>query len=200
MVMWFLGFGMFLISVTVHEFAHGFVATCLGDDTALRRGRLSLNPMKHIDLFWTILLPVSLYVTSGGRFVIGQAKPVPVDFRKLKPNRLGMMAVALAGPGMNFFMAFLFSVLYRQTAWVVVLLFGVYLNLALGIFNLLPIPPLDGSRVITGFLPKKWLKMYDLVEPYGFIIVVVLVYFGVIRHVVISGINFFSSVYNIPHV
>lgn len=200
MLTMFFGFCIFLISVTAHEFAHGFIAARLGDDTALKRGRLSLNPIKHIDLFWTILLPVSLYVTSGGRFVIGQAKPVPVDFRKLKPNRLGMIAVALAGPGINFLLAFLFSALYRETAWITALLFGVYLNLALGLFNLLPIPPLDGSRVVNGFLPKKWQKFYDLIEPYGFIIVIVLVYFGVVRQFVILGINAFCNVLDIPHI
>ncbi|MBI4430698.1 MAG: site-2 protease family protein [Candidatus Omnitrophica bacterium] len=200
MWMWILGFAVFLVSVTVHEVAHGFTAVCLGDDTALRKGRISLNPLKHIDLFWTILLPLTLFLTTGGKFVIGQAKPVPVNFAKLRPYRAGMIGVALAGPGMNFLAAYLFSVLYHRTAWTIFLILGVYLNLALGVFNLLPIPPLDGSRVVSGILPKKWARRYAYLEPYGFMIVIAFLYFGLLRNAVIPGINLFCRIYGVPSV
>ena len=199
MLIWFVGFAMFLIAVTLHEVAHGFTAACLGDDTALRKGRINLNPIRHIDIFWTVLLPVSLFLSTGGQFIIGQAKPVPVNFGKLRPYRIGMISVALAGPAMNIFLAFLFSMVYRQTAWAMALMFGVYLNLALGVFNLLPIPPLDGSRVVNGLLPAKWSARYSRIEPYGFIIVVVLVYFGVLKSMVIPGINFFCRAFDVPY-
>lgn len=200
MLMWVGGFFMFLVSVTLHEVAHGFTAACLGDDTALRKGRINLNPLRHIDIFWTILLPISLFFSTGGRLVIGQAKPVPVNFGKLRPYRIGMISVALAGPAVNIFLAFLFSMLYRQTAWVMVLTFGVYLNLALGVFNLLPIPPMDGSRVVSGLLPAKGSALYARIEPYGFIIVIVLIYFGALKHIIIPGINFFCRLFDVPYV
>ncbi len=199
MLIWIVGFAVFLVSVTLHEVAHGFTAACLGDDTALRKGRINLNPLRHIDIFWTVLLPISLFLSTGGRFIIGQAKPVPVNFGKLRPYRLGMISVALAGPAVNIVLAFLFSILYRRTAWAMVLMFGVYLNLALGVFNLLPIPPLDGSRVVNGLLPAKWSALYSRIEPYGFIIVVVLVYFGVLKNIVIPGINFFCRAFDVPY-
>ncbi len=191
---------MFLVSVTLHEVAHGFTAACLGDDTALRKGRINLNPLRHIDLFWTVLLPISLFLSTGGRFIIGQAKPVPVNFGKLRPYRLGMISVALTGPAVNIFLAFLFSILYHRTAWPMVLMFGIYLNLALGVFNLIPIPPLDGSRVINGLLPSTWSAWYSRIEPYGFIIVVVLVYLGALKGIVIPGINFFCRVFDVPYI
>lgn len=195
---WVLAITIFLFTVTFHEYAHGFVASCLGDDTAKRRGRLTLNPLKHIDPFWTVLLPVAMYVSTGGRLAIGQAKPVPVDFRKLRPVRLGTILVALAGPGANLILAFLSAVLFHSSGSTLVLFLGVYLNLGLAMFNLLPIPPLDGSRILLAVFPLAWHKWYALCERYGFLIICVLYYFGMLRTLVNTGMNFFCRVLQVP--
>jgi len=107
---WVVGIAIFLCTVTIHEWSHGFVAYCLGDQTAKRAGRLTLNPLKHLDLFWTILLPVAMLISTSGRMAFGMAKPVPVNFRELHPPRLGMVAVAAAGPLSNLILAFVLAV------------------------------------------------------------------------------------------
>ncbi len=188
---------IFLTAVTVHEVSHGAVAFLRGDQTAKAMGRLTLNPFKHIDLFWTVLLPVVLYVSTGGRFVMGMAKPVPVNFDNLHHPKRDMILVALAGPAANIILAEFLLALTRVTHYPLLLL-GVYLNLGLAIFNLIPIPPLDGSRIIAGILPKPLDRQYLKLEPYGFWIVLALYATGLLYAWVIPGINLLAAFLGIP--
>jgi Zn-dependent protease len=163
----------FLMTVVIHEVCHGAAAYALGDPTARRAGRLTLNPLKHIDPFWTVLFPVFVYVSTGGRFFFGMAKPVPVDFSRLRNPRTGMIAVAFAGPASNLVLAALMSTGWKWSGhpfW----LLGVYFNLALAFFNLFPVPPLDGSRVLAGFLPWPLARIFFTLERFGFFIVMAL--------------------------
>ena len=150
-----------VFAITLHEAAHGFAAYALGDDTAKRLGRISLNPLRHIDPFGTIVLPAILLMM--GSFLFGWAKPVPVNFSKLRSPRWGMVAVAAAGPGMNILLAIIAILAMKQVGalpnsavdWARLnLANAVYLNLLLAVFNMLPIPPLDGGRVAVGLLPR----------------------------------------------
>ena len=188
---------IFLTTVTVHEVAHGAIAFLRGDDTARAMGRLTLNPFKHIDLFWTVLLPVLLFVSTGGRFVIGMAKPVPVNFANLYRPKRDMIWVALAGPAANIIFAEILVSLIRVTHWSILLL-GVYFNLGLAVFNLIPIPPLDGSRILAGILPKPLDRQYLKLEPYGFLLVLFLYFTGLLYAWVIPGINLLTTFLGIP--
>lgn len=150
-----------IFAITLHEAAHGYAALALGDDTAKKLGRISLNPLRHIDPFGSIILPAILMIM--GDFLFGWAKPVPVNFSKLKPSRMGMVLVAAAGPGMNILMAILAIILIRFVGmlpesvvdWARLnLANAIYLNLLLAVFNMLPVPPLDGGRVAVGLLPR----------------------------------------------
>jgi Zn-dependent protease len=174
---------IFFFSVMAHEYAHGWVAYQLGDPTAKQAGRLTLNPFKHIDIFGTILFPGALFIMNSP-IIFGWAKPVPVDFRRLKDPKKGMMLVSLAGPMTNLLIAFLFSRLLGVFVSEGVQLFfqyAVMINLVLAFFNLIPIPPLDGSHIIISVLPNRQAYYYSRLEKYGFIIVFVLLYFGVFR-------------------
>jgi len=188
---------LFLITVTFHEVAHGWAAYLLGDDTAKRSGRLTLNPIKHLDWFWTILFPAMLFFATGGRFAIGAAKPVPVDFLKLKVPKRDMMVVALAGPMANLFLAACFSICLKYTGYVI-FLYAAWFNIGLAVFNLIPIPPLDGSKVLAGLLPGMWAYRLLLFERYGFALILVLYFTGLLRNLVLPGINFFCYVLRIP--
>jgi len=172
-----------LFAITVHEGAHAYVARYLGDSTAYLQGRMSLNPVKHIDPFGTIVIPILLYIMTGGSFLFGYAKPVPIDFRNLRNPKRDMAWVALAGPGANFIMALLWMIF----AIVLVALgideeffnrmaqAGVLSNLVMFAFNLFPLPPLDGGRVLTSLLPNRYAYKFARIEPYGFFIVLALV-------------------------
>jgi Zn-dependent protease len=167
-----------IFAVTFHEAAHGFVARIFGDDTALRAGRVTFNPLRHVDPIGTIALPAILLVTSG--FMFGYAKPVPVNFGRLKPIRTGMVAVAAAGPGTNVVLALLSALLLYLVGyapvegqrWLALNLYhSIQLNAVLCVFNLLPIPPLDGGRVAVGLLPQRLGWALSRVEPYGLLII-----------------------------
>jgi Zn-dependent protease len=151
-----------LFAITFHEAAHAYVAAACGDDTARKLGRVSLNPIRHIDPVGTILLPAVLYLIQSP-FLFGWAKPVPVDWTKLRHFRRDMMLVAAAGPGANFALAAVSGAMlyagahYTAPYWLMTALStSVVFNLVLGVFNLIPIPPLDGSKVLAGLLPEKW--------------------------------------------
>ena len=190
---------IFLFTVTFHEVAHGAVAYLRGDQTAKVLGRLTLNPFRHIDLFWTLLFPFTLFIMTSGRFMIGMAKPVPVNFANLYRPKIDMILVAIAGPIANLIFAQFLVLLYRLTANEIFLL-GTYLNLGLAVFNLLPIPPLDGSRILTGFLPKPLDEQYLKLEPYGFVMVLVLYMLGFLQIWIIPGINLLTALFNIPRI
>lgn len=190
---------LLLIAITIHEAGHGFVAHRLGDDTAKRAGRLSLNPLRHIDPFWTILLPAMLFYATGGRFMFGMAKPVPVDFTKLKNPRCDMIWVALAGPLANILLAAVLAFLFQITNNVYVL-YGVYMNLGLAFFNLVPLPPLDGSRVLAGMLPVQWVLPYLRLERFGFLLVVLFYMTGILMQWVVAGMNFFCRLFQVPSI
>ena len=177
-----------LFAITVHEAAHGYAARHFGDNTALMMGRITLNPLKHIDPVGTILMPVMLYFATSGAFLFGYAKPVPVQFGNLRNPKRNMVWVALAGPLSNFVQAILWAV-----AMVALVAFdvdepfflkmaqaGVLVNLVMCAFNLFPLPPLDGGRVLVGLLPWKQSQMVSRVEPYGFFIVLALVVTGLV--------------------
>lgn len=168
-----------VIAVTTHEAAHGFIAKAFGDPTAQLMGRLTLNPFAHIDPFGTLILPALLYF-SGSPFLFGYAKPVPVNFYNLKPRRLGEILVAFAGPGTNFILAFLSALILHfstsaETFGTQILLMSFRINIILGVFNLFPLLPLDGGRIISGLLPQPLRQWYNHTEPYGFFILLGLI-------------------------
>ena len=185
------------MAVTIHEVSHGAVAFVRGDRTAKEMGRLTLNPFRHIDLIWTVLFPMVLFVATGGRYMFGMAKPVPVNFANLYHPKWDMIWVALAGPVANIIFAEFLVWVFHLTHFPILLL-GVYINLLLAVFNLLPIPPLDGSRIFAGLLPRPWDRHYLKIEPYGFLIVLALYFAGALDTWVIPGINLLASFLGVP--
>jgi Zn-dependent protease len=184
-----------VLAVTVHEIAHGWVALQLGDSTAADAGRLSLNPLRHIDPIGTVLVPISLYLISdlllGSHFFFGWARPVPVRWDRLAPVRPGIAAVAVAGPGANLMMlgawALLGLVLKHSgapQALIYMCQAGIMFNAAIMIINLIPIPPLDGSRIISAVLPPLWSRRYNRLEAYGLVIIVALLVSGLLQQIV----------------
>lgn len=172
-----------VFAITVHEVAHGWIAKQYGDKTAYQQGRLTLNPLKHIDPWGTIIIPGLLLISFTG-FIFGWAKPVPVDARNFKNPKKAMMMVALAGPLANLLMAIGWALLARVGVAVEMefislpLIYsgvaGITINLVLALINLLPIPPLDGSRIVSGLLPDYWAWRYNQLERYGFLILLLL--------------------------
>ena len=186
-----LGIPAFLLALTCHEVAHGYVAKRLGDPTADELGRLTLNPIKHISLFGTIIFPLLLYFAHSP-VIFGWAKPVPVNPRYFRHPLRGMMWVGMAGPATNFILATVAGLLFRllaplaseQSILLDFVLVFMLVNLVLGFFNLIPIPPLDGSRIVTGVLPRNLAIEYLRLERYGFMILILLLYLGIFRRFV----------------
>jgi Zn-dependent protease len=177
-----------LFAITVHEASHGYAARYFGDDTAWALGRVTLNPLKHIDPFGTILLPLML-VVIGSPIILGAAKPVPVRFGNLRNPKRDMIWVALAGPMANLIMALAWGVgLYllqgvgvTEPFFVKMCQGGVLVNVVLFAFNLFPLPPLDGGRILVGLLPIKQALLVSRIEPFGFFIVIALVFAGIVN-------------------
>jgi Zn-dependent protease len=180
-----------VFAITLHEAAHGYVARMFGDDTAYVLGRVTLNPIKHIDLIGTILVPGLMLITSkllvGVPFVFGWAKPVPVNFGNLRHPKRDMIWVAAAGPAVNFAMAILWALgsrlvapsgLWPSDGMYEMTQVGIGVNLVLMVLNLLPIPPLDGGRIVTGLLPLRAAMVYARIEPYGFAVILLLLFVG----------------------
>lgn len=183
-----------LFAITVHEAAHGYAARHFGDNTAAILGRITLNPLRHIDPIGTVLMPVLLFITTaaipGGPFLFGYAKPVPVNFSRLRRPKRDMVWVALAGPASNFVQALLWAIVYvlligsgvQEDFFIEMANGGIKVNLVMWAFNLFPIPPMDGGRILVGLLPWKQAVAVSRIEPYGFFIVMALVMTQVITN------------------
>jgi len=185
-----------MLAITVHEVAHGYIAYRKGDYTAKLLGRLTLNPIKHIDPIGTVLFPLMLAL-SGTGVIFGWAKPVPVNSFNFKSPRKDMVLVSLAGPVSNFLLAMLFALLLRILLWVpgaggssvlvplaVMLQFGIRISIILGVFNLLPIHPLDGSHIVEGLLPAQKAQAYSRLAPYGWMILIGLMFTGILWKII----------------
>jgi Zn-dependent protease len=199
-----------VLAITLHEVAHGWVANHYGDPTAKLEGRLTLNPLAHVDPFGTVILPILLYVTAG--FVLGYAKPVPVNFNNLRHPKKDMIKVAAAGPGVNLALALIFGILFQLTIafqpqliaeiffrgegvtsffllpLALMLSEGIKWNIVLCVFNLIPIPPLDGGRILVGLLPHRQAEAVGRIEPFGFLIILLLIFLNPLG--VMSGVVF----------
>lgn len=178
-----------ILAITLHEAAHAFAAKYFGDLTAYSQGRMSLNPVVHIDVLGTIIIPLLLYFSTNGEFIFGYAKPVPVNFGALRKPKRDMAWVALAGPAANFVMAFLWMVLalllaslqVEQEFFYRMAQAGLMTNLVMFAFNLFPIPPLDGGRIVVSLLPNRHAYQFAKIEQYGFFIVLALVFLKVLH-------------------
>lgn len=201
-----------IFAITLHEVAHGYVASLFGDKTAKLSGRLSLNPIKHIDPVGTVVVPFLMLMVSN--FVFGWAKPVPVDARNLHHPRRDMALVALAGPFSNLLMALIWGLIAKiglilnmqDMAWLGVPLVymggaGIMINVVIGVLNLIPLPPLDGGRILTSILPPRAAYQFSMIEPYGFIILIVLMFTGLLSSImapfVFLIINAIGSLYGL---
>ncbi len=177
-----------LFAITVHEAAHGYAARHFGDDTAYVMGRITLNPIKHIDPVGTILMPLMLYFATSGAFLFGYAKPVPVRFGNLRNPKRDMIWVALAGPGANLAQALLWGILLyvllgsglTEPFFIKMCQGGMLVNVVMFVFNLFPLPPLDGGRILVGLLPYKQAELVSRIEPWGFFVMMALVVAGVV--------------------
>ncbi len=179
-----------IFAITLHEAAHGYAARHFGDPTAWQMGRISLNPLRHIDLVGTIIIPASILLFSGGTFLFGYAKPVPVDFSRLRNPKKDMLWVAAAGPGANLFMALCWALMLKL-AWLMpgndftvplseMSKIGIIVNCVLMVLNLVPLPPLDGGRIAVSLLPHNLAWKFSKIEPWGFPILLLLLFTGLL--------------------
>ena len=188
-----------IFAITLHEAAHGYAARHFGDLTAYQAGRISLNPIRHIDPIGTLLIPAVVLFASGGKFAFGWAKPVPVNFGRLRNPKRDMLWVAAAGPGANLLMAVLWALFFKVVALMPVNYFtdpslrmaegGIIINLVLMVLNLVPLPPLDGGRIAVSLLPRRLAFQFARIEPYGMIILMVLLFTGVLGAIMLPVIS-----------
>jgi len=192
-----------LVAITFHEVAHGFVANKFGDPTAKMMGRLSFNPLVHIDPIGTVVVPVMLFILSNGSFIFGTAKPVPVNFYNLRRPRRDSAVVSAAGPVMNIMIAFISILLYIliqiifppslssaftrkiMTPLVIMIQYSISFNIFIAAFNLFPVPPLDWGRIVTSLLPTKYSYHFSKLEPYGILIVLALWFTGIAHYIIV---------------
>ena len=213
-----LTFTIFIVFATFHEYAHGWMANRLGDSTAERSGRLTLNPLAHIDLMWTIIIPATILISTGGQYALGSAKPVPVNSLWLRNPKRDMIWVGLAGPATNVAWTLILIALAKisvrtgivslnpaygfpvSASPICLLLFMcVSINIVLLVFNLLPIPPLDGSRILEGLLPDKYAEKYSSLGRYGFIILMGLMFLGVLHQILGFALTLVMVTFSMPY-
>lgn len=193
-----------IFAITLHEAAHGYAARHFGDLTAYHAGRITLNPVRHIDPIGTVLVPILMLVASGGKFAFGWAKPVPVNFAGLRKPKRDMLWVAAAGPGANLFMALLWVLViklgqaiplnYFTEPLILMARGGIIINTVLMVLNLLPLPPLDGGRIAVSLLPGRLAHRFAMIEPYGMIILIVLMFLGVLGTILMPVVSGFIAV------
>jgi Zn-dependent protease len=193
-----------IFAITLHEAAHGYAARYFGDLTAYQTGRISLNPVRHVDPVGTLLVPAIVLFASGGKFAFGWAKPVPVNFSQLRNPKRDMLWVAAAGPGANLFMALAWTLWFKILTGMPAGYFtepallmakgGIIINIVLMILNLIPLPPLDGGRIAVSLLPHYLAYQFARLEPYGMIILLVLLFTGALGAVMMPMINFGISI------
>lgn len=188
---------VFVIAIAVHESAHAYAAFSLGDTTARDAGRLSLNPLLHLDPVGTVLLPIMLIVMRSP-VIFGWARPVPVNPSNFADPRRGMLLTSLAGPGSNFILAVVFAAIFKtglfpahSVLWTF-LLSGVVINLVLGIFNLMPVPPLDGAGILFSLLPPRMSRYFARIERYGFVILIGFLYLGLFDRAILPLVRFLT--------